>query len=420
MAFPYCVLCKGSKNLCGIHPCPLLTEIKRRMPPLEIKNEEIFGPSPPEVFVGRYNYPNISIGPMIPPVEEETSRYILGEELWGRSIEEVYALRSSLIRGKRGVNARSPGVDFLKLSSHPIIEEERLKGGERRVLESLQELSLSVKSVDCEMRLDKKPSQAIRPTVRRIEMPFGPTLSFQRFRVVENPSTLPALERAVYDYDLKAEEAAWELYRSGVPLEKVIQLLSIGNLGTGRRRRLVPTRWSITATDDIIFRRMKEEISTYPSVDSLMLFQENYAGNYIQVILQPGPLQFEMLEQWQKGAFWGESRTILHDYEGPRGRKDYAKTVEGAYYAARLAVGEYLLKVRRSATITVIRRITSEYWAPLGVWVIRETTRRALKKKPLIFDSREALIRHVEMTSKIPGVVEKSIFLKGMLQMTLF
>jgi len=419
MAYPYCILCKGGKNLCGISPCPLLAGIKRKLPKVEIRGREIFGSSPPEVFVGRHNYPNINIGPLLPPLKEDTSEYVLGSSLWGRPIEDVYAIRSTLIRGKRPLNVRTPGLDSLRLSSYPVVDEARLKGEVGRTLEGLQELALSVRPVDCELWLNKVPKN-LTPTLNRIEMPFGPSVDFRRFILAENPRTLRPLERAVYDTDMKAEDAIWELYLSGVPLEKIVQLLSVGTLGVGGRRRLVPTRWSITATDDILFKKMRDEVASNPPVDSPIYFYEVYAGNHIHVVLQPGPLQFEMLEQWQKGAFWGESRRILHDYEGVAGRRDYAGEIEGAYYAARLAVAEYLRRTGRCATITVIRRITSEYWAPLGVWVIRETTRRALTKRPLIFSSREDLLKHLERVVRIPGVLEKSRFLKRSLQTRLF
>lgn len=419
MVYPYCIICKGGRGLCGVSPCPLLASIKRKLPPVEVRGREIFGSSPPEVFVGRHNYPNINIGPLLPPVKEDTSEYILGSSLWGRPIEDVYAIRTTLIRGKRPLNVRAPGLDALSLSSHPMVEEGRLRREERRTLEGLKELALSVRPVDCELWLNRTP-RSLTPTLNRIEMPFGPSVDFRRFILAENPKTLRPVERAVYDSDMKAEEGVWELYLSGVPLEKIVQLLSVGSLGVETRRRLVPTRWSITATDDILFRKMRDEVASNPPVDSYLYFYEVYAGNHIHVVLQPGPLQFEMMEQWQKGAFWGESSRILHDYEGVGGRKDYAREIEGAYYAARLAAAEYLRRKGRCATITVIRRITGEYWAPLGVWVIRETTRRALMKKPLQFNSKEELIEHLERGVKIPGVVDKSRFLKRKIQTRLF
>jgi hypothetical protein len=72
----------------------------------------------------------------------------------------------------------------------------------------------------------------------------------------------------------------------------------------------------------------------------------------------------------------------MQDYESFFNRKEYAKNVTGAYYANRLAVCEYLEKTRKQAQILVLREIREEYYAPLGVGILRELTRRALLKAP--------------------------------------
>ncbi len=60
-----CLQCKGSRHLCGNKFCPLLKE-KVILKSLSIKNlMEFQGSSPPSIFVGRYNYPNISISPLV-------------------------------------------------------------------------------------------------------------------------------------------------------------------------------------------------------------------------------------------------------------------------------------------------------------------------------------------------------------------
>ncbi|MBY9001393.1 MAG: hypothetical protein KGD64_10785, partial [Candidatus Heimdallarchaeota archaeon] len=71
----------------------------------------------------------------------------------------------------------------------------------------------------------------------------------------------------------------------------------------------------------------------------------------------------------------------LGDWESYSGRTKYASNVTGAYYAARLAATEYLLKIKRQAQVIVLREISDEYRFPLGVWVIRVATRAAMRKK---------------------------------------
>ncbi|TLY10983.1 MAG: hypothetical protein E6K88_02680, partial [Thaumarchaeota archaeon] len=50
--------------------------------------DAIDGSSPPSVFVGRYGYPKVRIGPMIPPLHGDTT-ILDRSEMWiGKSIEE--------------------------------------------------------------------------------------------------------------------------------------------------------------------------------------------------------------------------------------------------------------------------------------------------------------------------------------------
>ena len=43
----------------------------------------------------------------------------------------------------------------------------------------------------------------------------------------------------------------------------------------------------------------------------------------------------------------------------------------------------------------VHREITEEYWAPLGVWVIREAVKNAMAGKGLTFEDIPSAVRHV-------------------------
>jgi len=48
---------------------------------------------------------------------------------------------------------------------------------------------------------------------------------------------------------------------------------------------------------------------------------------------------------------------------------------------------EYLREKRRQASVLVIREIKPSYYAPLGVWVVEEGVRKALKGNPEAFES---------------------------------
>ena len=67
----------------------------------------------------------------------------------------------------------------------------------------------------------------------------------------------------------------------------------------------------------------------------------------------------------------------------------------GAYYAARLAVAEFLVRSKRQAAAVSFREVSGGYIVPLGVWVIRETVRDAFKRQPRIFETLNMALRYI-------------------------
>lgn len=59
-----CIVCKGSRLLCGRKTCPLLAALKRKTKFADLSNRtEYFGPST-SIFVCRIGYPRVRVGPM--------------------------------------------------------------------------------------------------------------------------------------------------------------------------------------------------------------------------------------------------------------------------------------------------------------------------------------------------------------------
>lgn len=411
MVFPYCHECKGTKDLCRLGRCPLLDEVRSKVQPMTAEGRSVEGPSPPSIFIGSFGYPDLTIGPMASPNPIPIPERLEKDSfLFEREIDEVYSIRSSLVRGKFKVNAKAagkgPGLD-------PVVEVERkLQTRGRKILSSLQELSMSTKNLDTQMELTKDLKNLDPMSVDAITKPMGPSVDLRRMRLLENARVPNMVERAVSDIDARAVDIAGELYRNGLPEDHLVRLFSVGMLGDGRRRKLVPTRWSITAMDDTLSLQLKDRIMDHPHIDRYLLFEGNRYGNHFLIALFPPPFRYEMLEQWQKGSLWGGG-DIAIDHEGPRGRKNYASSITGAYYAARLSVLEYLDRIRRCGGISVIRWITNEYWAPLGVWVIRETVRRTMMTQPREFEDMSSLISGIDTLCGMKGWKERTVYLTG-------
>jgi hypothetical protein len=229
---------------------------------------------------------------------------------------------------------------------------------------------------------------------------MGPTADIERSEVIGNPYVPRRVDAAVSDTDARASTAILEMTDAGVDVYHSTRLLSVGLLGKARRRKLVPTRWAITATDDIVGKELIREVKVHPSIDKVHYHLGVHLGNVFHVIMYPSEWHFENLECWLRGALWGGSHAVIQDYEDNKGRKDYANNITGAYYAARLSVLEHLTRVRRQAGVLVYREITNDYWAPLGVWVIREGTRIAMENRPIVYETLDDAVARAVANSE--------------------
>jgi hypothetical protein len=245
------------------------------------------------------------------------------------------------------------------------------------------ELSLaavSTRPVDSEALLKRQPVP--RLVFNGVTKPVGPTAPARRIRVSGSPSIPGALEKAISD-DLKAAEAVRSLYDRGVDVYTIQRALSLGLIGSGKRRRIVPTRWAITAVDDMASKHLRGKIRGFREASDTRVYYGEYLGNRFLVITMPGPGRIEWFETWHPAGIWtGEAARPVHwkVYESPLG---YQSSSDGGFSAARLAVLESLARRGERADVVIVREILPSYYAPVGNWHIRETVRRALNSRPL-------------------------------------
>jgi len=346
----------------GMSPEEAARRLQRVMP--KTRNKRKFqGASPPSVFIGSHSYPNVSTG-ILSPQHFGSSELLDNPREWynkNYSLEKVASLRTSLVNSKKKIKIEETGK-FLKNS---------------------QEVAMAKKPVEIEVELKKKPLNNV--SGGRVK-PVSASGSIKKFLLGENPSVERKIEKAFYDTDLKAENAVRELHKKGVDNYKIQQTLSTGMLGEEENRKLVPTRWSITASDDIISKKLRKNVKKHQEIGQIEYYQNEYLGNEFHIFLIPGKYEYELLELKRPGSTWNaaEKTYIAHNYESYTGRSSYAEETAGAFYATRLAVLENLYRRNRQAKILVIRDVKPSYWAPLGVWVIRETVRNS-------FDNSEVL-----------------------------
>ena len=294
---------------------------------------------------------------MVPPIHGDTSLLDLPEKWLGKTLEDIVNFRLKLVRGIQNVSVAQP---------------------QGRYIESLQELAMSSNTPDSDIVFQKHTSPIT--TIDGESAPFGPIGEIKTAKF-SSMSTNQIIEKTYYDKDLKAEDAVVSLYDSGIEISKIQKCFSIGMFG--KERKLVPTRWSITATDDIISKKLVMEILDYQMIDSYQVFTHEHLGNIFSILLFPHRWIFEMEEAWytEKGDVGFGA-----DAENANGI-DHYPSIAGAYFAAKIGIAEYLKRKQRQAGVLILREIRPEYAVPVGVWQVREAIRAAMSKIPVLVDT---------------------------------
>lgn len=378
-----CIKCRGSKYLCGLSYCPIIVMRRRDLFLSRVSNSNLVeGFSPPTVFVGRRNYPKIIVYPSTPPIKEDTS-YLEDPSQWlDMSLEDFLSLRLSIVRGGVQLNiysARDPD----------------------RVLLEIQELALSSRPVSLHLDLERPPRGGL---LSEYTPPLGPWSFLRRLRIESNPYIDRAVSKVYYDTDLRASEAVIKLYNSGVDVNRISRILSVGAMGVKSSRRLVPTRWAITAVDSIVSEHLIREIKRNPIIDRYMVYVREAKKNLFIGILAPTRWMFEWGEAWFPSTtwnMWGVEPEIEIDYELHSGRSDYP-SIGGCYYASRLAVAEALVRMNRQASAILWREIYPGFDLPVGVWFVRENIREMFRKTPLKADSFSEVLDILKGILRIP------------------
>ncbi len=319
-------------------------------------SDSLSGTSPPSVFVGSYNYPKVFVGPMVPPIHGDTSILDSPEKWKGKSLEEIVNFRLNLIRG---------------------IQKTSINQTDGRYIENLQEVTMSSKPTDSDLIFYKATSPSV--SLDGESAPFGPIGEIKSAKF-SGTSSVKSIEKIFYDKDLKAQDAVLNLYNSGIDISKIQKCFSIGMLG--QKRKLVPTKWSITATDDIISKSLTTEILDNNLIDSCRVFSYEHLGNVFSIVLFPHRWIYEMIEAWYSNGILG----FGSDSEDARGI-NHPPAIAGAYFAAKLGVVEYLSKKKIQAGVVILREIRPEYAIPVGVWQVREGIREAMKQKYTIAEN---------------------------------
>ena len=352
---------------------------------------EIDGSSPPSVFIGSWNYPQVFAGPMIAPLHGDTM-IMDRPESWiaeNKSQEEIIRYRLNLVRGKQKV---------------------KVTNLHQRFIGKLRDIALSSRSLESRAEFQQAPRGA---TFSPDHAPFGPSAPLERLEV-ETSRWDHHLEKAYYDDDLLAADAVGRLHERGLPFSSIEKAFSLGSFGIGKRRRLVPTRWAITACDSTLARRLLHNVRGYQPIDSVQVREFSSLNNYYAVLLLPTAWQYEWMEAFLH--ILGREELIFSDYENNAGKKGYSR-VGGCYYSCKMAVLEALAREKKQAGAIVLREAYPGY-VPLGVFNVRENVRNAMLQPAQEFESMKTALQYISVRLELPikSFIERSDLLQEQLR----
>jgi len=357
-----------------------------QVPQLSIKNDfkQDFQGTAPAPFIGRFGYPYINVGILSPQIMDETSHYDSPRNWSNKNIPigTVASLRYSLVNSRTQTTVK------------------KLSGG---FVDIIKEVGMAKRPAEVEIFLKTKP--AFKMVSEREITPFGPGSEMKKARITNNVSIDSRVEKVVNDTDLKASAAIIDLYNKGFEESTLNKLISVGNLGVQTNRKLVPTRWSITAVDNTIGKQLITEVKDF-SVGEYAAYFGGGWGNHYLLLFFPEQWSFELFETYlAPGTHLGPTTNpgskngyrYSTDYESYDGRKNYAEETAGGYYACRLGILEKMKQLKRQHSCLALRFITPEYNIPLGVWVCREATRKSTESKPIFFSDEKLLLHYARI-----------------------
>lgn len=336
---------------------------------------ELDGSTPPSIFIGSAGYPKVYAGPLITPEHGDTGKYDT-PELWipaQTSQEEIIRYRLNLVRGKRLVETGD-------ISS--------------RFVSQLQEIVLSDTSVESEAAFREVPTGF---SLSEDHAPFGPSATIDKLSC-DPVRWNHRLEKVFDDTDLRATDAVIRLHQDKVPFSTIQKAFSAGTMGNGKKRHLVPTRWSITAVDSALANHLFNRVKQYSPIDTWRVHEFSSLHNRYAVILTPTGWQYEWTEAFIRVL--GDEELVFSDSEIKKPKAEYS-SVGGCYYSCKMAILEALLREQKQAGAIVLREATEGY-VPLGVFNVRENVRNAMAVKGKEFETFKDAFSYVSDTMTLP------------------
>lgn len=243
-----------------------------------------------------------------------------------------------------------------------------------KVLNQIQDIYKARKEVEFTSKFESE-LKFNKPIINKLSGILGTKNELLNVELNENAKTSKQIEKYSTN-DIKSKEAVIRLYEKGINESQIINLLTLGNFGVEINKKIVPTRWAITAYDKTIENHLYNKILKYKLIENYELYFQKDKGNSFLIILFPDTYSaenYEFMTNWQASDYVGINNKL----------KKIEPDTAGGLFATKLAINEHLNKRKKQAQYICLRYIDN-YEVPLGVVFVRETIREAMKNKKFI------------------------------------
>lgn len=317
------------------------------------KEIEGYGSAP---IVGEKNYPFVATHSV--SNENKKNSFFNTSEIVKRDYSEIIKLKAKNILGSTDKN-------YIKKTNTKITEE-------------LRDIYKAKKPIEFNSKFEKE-LKFDKVLISKVSGIVGSKNELLNINANENTQTSKQIEKYTVN-DIKSKEAIINLYERGTNENQIINLLALGSFGIEINKKLVPTKWAISAYDQTIERYLFDNyLRKNKIIENYEIYHKSDKGNEFVIILLPQTITGEVVE-----SFPGAVERDYFDYKNKLDNKE--PQTSGGYYATKIAIFEHLKQRKRQASIISIR-IIKDYDIPLGVVFVRECVREAMNNK--IFSSSD-------------------------------
>jgi hypothetical protein len=332
-----------------------LSETKRkfydeiRLYSLKFNHKKELEGYPASSIVGEKNYPNIRVHSI--SNGDKNSTYKKTSLIVKNTYDEIVKLKAKNILGSTS--------------------NLNIKNKKEKIKEEISDIYKAKNDVNFASHFEKELNFD-RVLTSKITGIMGSKNELISLHATENISIKKRIDKYTNE-DIKSKEIIIDLYKRGYNEHQIINLLSLGEFGYEFRKKLVPTRWAISAYDKSIESYLHKKILDYKLINNYELYTYKDKGNFFLIILFPEYFCSEIIETFNNNI---EKDFVQFDnklrYKDPQ--------TAGGFYATKLGIFENLNhRKKQSAFISI--RIIDGYDIPLGVVFVRESVREAMKKK---------------------------------------